>query len=86
ERPHEAEVLGRHQHADGPWPGAALVQREAGDACEMDTTQRAAGVVPVLWTPSEASWRQGDRESLCLARLPGGGLVGSWTDGDVRLP
>ncbi|MBC7291679.1 MAG: septum formation family protein [Actinotalea sp.] len=84
--PHEAEVLSRHRHADQAWPGATAVRREAEAACEMDATQQAAGVLPVVWTPTEASWRQGDRESLCLAWLPGSGLRGSWTDGDVRLP
>jgi hypothetical protein len=84
--PHEAEVLGRHRHADGDWPGTADVRREAEAACEMDSAQRSAGVQPVVWTPTEASWRQGDRESLCLAWLPGSGLRGSWTDGDIQLP
>lgn len=86
DRPHEAEVLGRHRHADGAWPGVEAVRREAEASCEMDTAQRAAGVQPVVWTPTEASWRQGDRESLCLAWLPGSGLRGSWTDGDIQLP
>lgn len=86
DRPHEAEVLSRHRHADGAWPGVDAVRREAGAACEMDTEQRAAGVQSVLWAPTEESWRQGDRESLCLAWLPGSGLRGSWTDGDIQLP
>lgn len=84
--PHEAEVVGSHVHADGPWPGPVPVRREAEAACEMDTAQRAAGVQPVVWTPTEASWRQGDRASLCLAWLPGSGLRGSFTDGDAPLP
>ncbi|WP_225755523.1 septum formation family protein [Actinotalea sp. Marseille-Q4924] len=84
DRPHEAEVLATHRHADGPWPGDAQVRREAEAACEMDSAQQQAGVQPVVWAPTEASWRQGDRTSLCLAWLPG--LRGSWTEGDVRLP
>jgi hypothetical protein len=84
--PHEAEVLSTYTHADGAWAGTAAVRREAEGACEMDTTQRTAGVQAVVWTPGEASWRQGDRTSLCLAWLPGSGLRGSWTDGDIQLP
>ena len=84
DRPHEAEVLAVHRHADGPWPGDAQVRREAEAACEMDTAQQEAGAQPVVWAPTEASWRQGDRASLCLASLPG--LRGSWTGGDVQLP
>jgi hypothetical protein len=80
--PHAAEVVALHELADGPWPGRTAVDREATAACEMDTTQSDAGFRPVVWTPSEASWGQEDRTSLCLAWFEGGGVRGSWTDGD----
>ena len=66
--PHEAEVLGSLNLGEGPWPGDAAAEQAAA-WCEMDTEQAAAGYRPVVWTPSEQSWSQGDRIALCLAWL-----------------
>lgn len=80
--PHEAEVVGVHTFRADEWPGDQAVVDEATAACEMDTTQAAAGFVPVVWTPSEAAWGQGDRLGLCLAWLEKGAARGSFTAGD----
>lgn len=80
--PHVAEVVGVHTFRADAWPGQAAVDDEAAAACEMDTRQREAGFRPVVWTPSEAGWGQGDRRGLCLAWLPDGEARGSFTEAD----
>lgn len=67
---HEAEVVGALRLDDGPFPGAQAVERAAA-WCEMDRAQTEQGLVPVVWTPTERSWNQGDRIVLCLAATPG---------------
>ena len=64
---HEAEVVGSLRLDDGAWPGQEAVTEQAEAWCEMDNDQTAAGFRPVVWTPSEESWSQGDRAALCLA-------------------
>lgn len=81
--PHAAEVVGVHEIRADEWPGARSVEREAAAACEMDSAQADAGARPVVWTPSEDGWAEGDRSAVCLAWTPDGDLTGSWTAGDV---
>jgi len=64
---HEAEVLGSLRLDDGGWPGEEAVAEQAVGWCRMDNDHAAAGYQPVVWTPSEQSWSQGDRVALCLA-------------------
>ena len=66
---HEAEVVGSLRLDDGDWPGDDAVAEQAAAWCEMDNDQIAAGYRPVVWTPSEQSWSQGDRAALCIAWL-----------------
>ncbi len=82
EDPHVAEVVGAHPFRSDAWPGRSTVEAEATAACEMDTAQRDAGFRAVVWTPSEASWGQGDRRGLCLAWLDEGQARGSFAAGD----
>jgi len=65
--PHDAEVVGQLDLGEGAWPGADKVRRRAEAWCEMDTAETEAGLRPVVWTPTERSWAQGDRLALCLA-------------------
>lgn len=81
DRGHRAEVVGVTTLPDGPWPGQEEVVDRVVASCEMDNAQLEAGFVPVVWTPSEQSWAQGDRRGLCLAAAPGVAR-GSWTAGD----
>jgi hypothetical protein len=83
--PHEAEVLGVHRVRGEEWRGIEAVVEESVGACEMDRRQEAAGFRPVVWTPTERSWEQGDRDALCLAWVEGGLVTGSWRDGDVEV-
>lgn len=84
--PHEAEVVGVMQLRQDSWPGQAAVDAQVARGCEMDTAQREAGFRAVIWTPTQASWDQGDRRGVCLAWLEGGGVTGSFADDDVSVP
>lgn len=64
---HEAEVVASLRLDDGDWPGEDAVTEQATAWCEMDNEQTAAGYRPVVWTPSQESWSQGDRAALCIA-------------------
>ncbi len=79
---HAAEVVGVLPLEDGGWPGEAEVLDRVETWCELDNAQQALGLSPVVWTPTEGSWAQGDRDGLCLAWAPDGGLTGSFTAGD----
>lgn len=79
--PHQAEVVGDLELPDGAW-SSADVEARATAWCEMDSAQEEAGFRPVVWTPSQQAWSQGDRTALCLAWLDGGRATGSFTDGD----
>ncbi|MBX9244810.1 hypothetical protein ICW40_08300 [Actinotalea ferrariae] len=80
--PHAAEVVGVHTFRADAWPGRDAVEADAVAACEMDTRQAELGFRPVVWTPSESSWGQGDRRGLCLAALDEGTARGSFTTAD----
>ena len=70
---HEAEVVGVLTLPDGAWPGTDEVEQRVGAWCEMDNAQLAAGLQPVVWTPTERGWGQGDRDGVCLAWQPDAG-------------
>jgi len=63
---HEAEVLGELHLGSGEWPGEDEVRERAEAWCEMGSDEVEAGLRPVVWTPSERSWGQGDHTALCL--------------------
>ena len=86
DQPHEAEVIALHTFDDGPWPGPREVARDAAAGCEMDAAQAALGAEPVVWSPTQGSWAQGDRLGTCLAWHPSAPVVGSWTDDDEVAP
>lgn len=75
---HHAQVVGRTDlGADEVWPGQDAVDRRVARVCTPDALGPDApeGVRLVVWAPTEASWRDGDRTGLCLASsedpLPG---------------
>ncbi|HMO11756.1 MAG TPA: septum formation family protein [Actinotalea sp.] len=80
--PHTAEVVGELPLSGTSWPGAERVQDQAAAWCEMDASQAELDLRAVVWTPTEASWAQGDRTALCLAWNPSGTMTGSFTSGD----
>ncbi|WP_244286017.1 septum formation family protein [Cellulosimicrobium cellulans] len=75
---HRAQVVARTDlGADEVWPGQQAVDRRVARVCTPDVLGSDApeGVDLVVWSPTEASWRDGDRTGLCLAAaadpLPG---------------
>ncbi|MCO7273924.1 septum formation family protein [Cellulosimicrobium cellulans] len=75
---HRAQVVARTDlGADEVWPGQQAVDRRVARVCTPDVLGSDApeGVELVVWSPTEASWRDGDRTGLCLAAgtdpLPG---------------
>ena len=84
-QPHEAEVVGLLTLPGESWPGQVFVDNRVTRWCEMDSAQQEAGFQPVVWTPSQRGWRQGDHRGVCLAWLDGGGATGSFVDGDVQV-
>ena len=75
---HRAQVVARTDFgADEVWPGQQAADRRVARVCTPDVLGPDApeGVALVVWSPTEASWRDGDRTGLCLAgsddALPG---------------
>ena len=80
--PHQGEVLGRRHVSGDEFPGADQLTDTAVASCEMDRSQLELGFEPVVWTPSEGAWGLDRRDALCLAALPNGTAIGSFTAGD----
>lgn len=67
---HRAQVVARTDlGTDEVWPGQQAVDRRVARVCTPDVLGADApeGVELVVWSPTEASWRDGDRTGLCLA-------------------
>ncbi|PFG37087.1 hypothetical protein ATL41_1835 [Flavimobilis soli] len=63
---HEARVVSQYVFDDGSWPGDEEVAERVAASCTLSAEEVAAGVRAVALVPTEASWRQGDRQGLCL--------------------
>jgi hypothetical protein len=72
---HEGEVifLFEHEGDDDDYPGGEALQAEAAEECEGDAfedytgTEYAVSAIFVGYiTPSEQSWGEGDRETICV--------------------
>ncbi|NAZ86581.1 DUF4190 domain-containing protein, partial [Kineococcus indalonis] len=96
-RPHDAEVVTVLTVAAGPggYPGDGPVEEDAEERCGTAVGEAlAAAGLPAEgfdvghYTPSAASWAEGDRETVCLLHPwldedGGGALTGSLAAGDV---
>ena len=69
--PHEAQVVARTDFAqDALWPGQDVADAKVSRVCTPAVLSDDAptdGVELVVWSPSEASWAEGDRTGLCVA-------------------
>lgn len=66
---HRAQVVARTDFgAAEVWPGQAAADRRVARVCTPETLGQDVpeGVELVVWSPTEASWRDGDRTGLCL--------------------
>lgn len=75
---HEGEVffLVEHEGGDDEFPGTSEVESEAREICEGEEFEDYTGVTfeetaigVVLITPTEESWSEGDRESICVLTI-----------------
>lgn len=67
---HRAQVVARTDFGpDETWPGADAATARVARVCGPETLgpDAPADVARVVWAPTEASWRDGDRTGLCLA-------------------
>lgn len=73
---HQGEILFLFQHEgdDGDFPGSDELQDQAREECEGDsfedytgTTYAESAIAIAYITPTEDSWGQGDRETICVA-------------------
>ncbi len=81
--PHEGEVFALFDLQGAEYPGGSAVIRQAGDGC----SRRLASYAPAaaedpsieLFSlyPTDTTWRQGDREVICIASDPSGPRSGS---------
>ena len=63
---HEARVVSQYVFREKGWPGTETVRDRVASSCTVSETEAAAGVRAVALVPTEGSWRQGDRQGLCL--------------------
>lgn len=81
--PHAAQVLTDYRFDRGArWPGAEEAAAAVAAACTLTPDEVAQGLRVVAWSPTEASWRQGDRTGLCVGVLPDP-VTGSLLDGSA---
>ncbi|MFC7401328.1 septum formation family protein [Citricoccus sp. GCM10030269] len=81
---HDLEMYGLFQLDASSWPGSERVNQLAEEGCR-DRFVSFTGAEPsesdlgyTMYTPSEGSWSEGDRQVLCALQLNSGGrLVGS---------
>jgi hypothetical protein len=69
--PHEAQVVARTDFAaDATWPGQADADARVSRVCSpavLSADVDPTGVELVVWSPTSASWAEGDRTGLCVA-------------------
>lgn len=75
-QPHESEVYAAIAMDDGEWPGLDGVTAAANQSCSDDMATNHPdlfeddSVEIFFFHPTSASWREGDREIVCVALYP----------------
>ena len=73
--PHEGEVFGVITHANQPYPGEQTLSQEATRLCadflEHHLEKLAPGHSFRPFSPTDADWKAGERNSVCLYSPPG---------------
>ena len=85
DQPHDNEVYHTFDLADGDFPGDAVMQTQATEAClaafetYVGISYQESPTYDITWlSPTAGSWGQGDREIACLVNnLDGTQKVGS---------
>lgn len=81
---HDLEMYALFQLDDPAWPGEDLVHQQADQGCREQfvsltgTEPAQSDVGYTMYTPSEGSWSEGDRQVQCALQLNSGGrMIGS---------
>ena len=81
--PHDAEVFASFVLPAGAWPGAATVQQDASDGCNIRLSSylnpqlATADLTQEYVYPNQAAWRAGERTVVCEVSAVSGRLTGS---------
>ena len=81
--PHDAEVFASFVLPAGAWPGAATVQQDASDGCNVRLSSylnpqlATADLTQEYVYPNQAAWRAGERTVVCEVSAVSGRLTGS---------
>ena len=81
--PHDAEVFASFVLPAGAWPGAATVQQDASDGCNIRLSSylnpqlATADLTQEYVYPNQAAWRAGERTVVCEVSAVSGQLTGS---------
>jgi hypothetical protein len=85
--PHDAEVFATFSLPQGAWPGASMVQQDAGNGCAnrlggyLNPQLATAALSQEYVYPNQAAWKAGERTVVCEVSAVSGQLTGS-----VRAP
>jgi len=81
--PHDAEVFATFTLPAGAWPGAATVQQDASNGCNVRLSSylnpqlATADLTQEYVYPDQAAWRAGERTVVCEVSAASGQLTGS---------
>ena len=81
--PHDAEVFATFALPAGTWPGAAAVQQDASNGCNVRLSSylnpqlATADLTQEYVYPNQAAWRAGERTVVCEVSAVSGQLTGS---------
>lgn len=84
--PHDAEVYATVNLPDGDWPGVDDLSLQATQQCADNLAENYVeayeddSVEIFYFHPTSASWREGDREVICVATYDDGPRTGSLQD------
>lgn len=65
--PHTAQVISAYEFRSDEWDGTEATGDLVVKSCSLSASEITAGYTLLALTPSEASWKQGDRTGLCVA-------------------
>lgn len=77
---HRAQVVAAKTFSGQAFPGDAAVVEQTTAVCpggSITSVSAPKTLDFLVWTPSEDSWSEGDRQGLCIATSPDAPLTGS---------
>ncbi|WP_313817536.1 septum formation family protein [Citricoccus sp.] len=90
---HDLEMYALFQLDDPAWPGEAAVHQQSDEGCREQfvsltgTEPAQSDLGYTMYTPSEGSWSEGDRQVQCALELNSGGrMIDSQMTGPAASP